>query len=212
MPRWLQICAILLAAAACSPPAPPPASVSVRDLDSAGEPQMRRIIVDGLIDAREWNRADTTEVLLPDGRTVQVLRQRGPDSIDFAFLGLGGNVARNISPGILIDVTGNFPSQFGRDTWWFRMAPERCYARGIVEDLECGVQLTGFEASRYPQDRRDNLEMRISFALLEFNPTLTPEVALSVRFAEQALLVDAIWPQTAELRRPDTWARVDLSR
>lgn len=212
MPRWLQICAILLAAAACSPPAPPPASVSVRDLDSAGEPQMRRIIVDGLIDAREWNRADTTEVLLPDGRTVQVLRQRGPDSIDFAFLGLGGNVARNIYPGILIDVTGNFPSQFGRDTWWFRMAPERCYARGIVEDLECGVQLTGFEASRYPRDRRDNLEMRISFALLEYNPTLTPEVALSVRFAEQALLVDAIWPLTAELRRPDTWARVDLSR
>jgi len=25
------------------------------------------------------------------------------------------------------------------------------------------------------------------------------------------LIVDAIWPNTAELRRPDTWARIDAT-
>ena len=213
MLRRLLLPFVLVAVTSCEPQAPPPASVTVRDLDdSSGELEMRRIRVDGLVEAREWARADTTEILLPDGRTIAVLRQRGPDSLDFAFLGLGGNVARQIYPGILIDVSGTFPIQFGRDTWWFRVAPNRCFARGVIEDLACDIQPLGFEASAYPRDRRDNLEMRISFSLLEYNPMLTPGVALSLRFSEMPLIVDAIWPPTGELRRPDTWARIDLSR
>jgi hypothetical protein len=202
---------LLLVIAACSPPAPPPASVTVRDVVGADGPRMNRIRVDGIIDAGEWARADSVEVLLPDGREVTVLRQRGPDSLDFAFLGLGGNYTRNIYPEILLDASGTFPAQFSRDTWWFRVTPAPCVKRATVEG-DCDLQLSGFERSPPPTDRRDNLEVRISITLLEFNPDSTGEIAMAFRFAEQPLLVDAIWPLEAELRRPDTWARVDVAR
>jgi hypothetical protein len=171
---------------------------------------MNRIRVDGIIDANEWVRADSVEVLLPDGREVIVLRQRGPDSIDFAFLGLGGNWSRTIYPEILLDVSGTNPSIFGRDTWWFRLTPQPCVKRLSVEG-ECDIQLIGFEASPPPRDRRDNQEVRISLTLLDFSPLTTPDIALSYRFAERPLIVDAIWPNTAELRRPDTWAQVGVT-
>jgi hypothetical protein len=204
------LCLVLLAVAACSPPAPEPASVTVRDADSTERVRMNRIRVDGLIDAGEWARADSAKVLLPDGREITVLRQRGPDSLDFAFLGLGGNWSRDIYPELLLDVSGTFPARFGRDTWWFRLTPVVCVKRVSV-DGDCEVQMFGYEASPPPLDRRDNLEVRIELTLLEFNPLTTPEIALAYRFAEQPLIVDAIWPFTAELRRPETWARVDVS-
>lgn len=178
----------------------------------AGPTISRRIRVDGLVDTAEWVAADTTGVLLPDGRTILVLRQRGPDSLDFAFLGLGGNAPQRVHPEILLDVSGRFPAQFGRESWWFRVAPSRCVARGSVEELECGIQLAGFEASAPPIDRQDNLEVRISFSLLEFNPMNVPEVALAIRFAETTEFAAASWPLSAELARPDTWARLDLTR
>ena len=184
---------LLLVVAACSPPAPPPASVTVRDMGQDSGPRMNRIRVDGIIDAGEWARADSALVLLPDGREVTVLRQRGPDSLDFAFLGLGGNYTRNIYPEILLDVSGTFPAQFSRDTWWFRTTPTPCIIPAST-------------------DRRDNREGRISITLLEFSPDTVGEIAMAFRFAEQPLLVDAIWPVQAELRRPDSWARVDVSR
>lgn len=198
---------------ACQPPLPPPASVTVKGLSDEGGPSIApRIRVDGLIEAREWADADTVEVLLSDGRTITVLHQRGPGSLAFAFMGLGGNVARNIQPEILLDVSGDFPPQFGRDTWWFRNPPGRCIARGSIDDLSCGSSMAGFESSPAPIDRQDNLEVRIDFSLLELNPTATPVIAFALRFSEDPLLQDAVWPLDAELRRPDTWARLDLSR
>ena len=202
--------ALALLAGACSRPTPPPASITVRASGESEAVRINRIRVDGIIDAGEWVRADSVEVILPDGREVTVLRQRGPDSIDFAFLGLGGNWSRDIYPEILLDVSGTFPAQFGRDTWWFRLTPQACVKRLSV-DGECDIQLIGFEASPPPLDRRNNLEVRITLPLLDFSPLTTPDIALSYRFAERPLIVDAIWPNTAELRRPDTWARVDVS-
>jgi len=201
---------LVLLAGACSRPTPPPASITVRSSGDTELVRMNRIRVDGIIDANEWLRADSVEVLLPDGREITVLRQRGPDSIDFAFLGLGGNWSRQIYPEILMDVSGTNPAIFGRDTWWFRLTPEPCVKRLDVDGV-CDVQLIGFEASPPPLDRRDNLEVRISLSLLEFSPLSVPEVSMSYRFAERPLIVDAIWPGTAELRRPDTWAQVDVT-
>ena len=202
----------LLAVVACEPNAPPPASVTVRGVDTSGGPAFAtRIRVDGLIEEREWVTPDTTMVLLPDGRNIMVLRQRGPESLDFAFLGLGGNAPQPIYPEILLDVSGRFPSQFGRDSWWFRIAPSLCMASGSTEDLACGVQLSGFEASAPPRERQDNLEVRISFSLLEFSPTSAPDVAFALRFADPVGLLAATWPLQAELNRPDTWHRLDLS-
>jgi hypothetical protein len=202
---------LLLVVAACSPPAPPPASVTVRDMVDSSGPRMNRIRVDGIIDAGEWTRADSVQVLLPDGREITVLRQRGPDSIDFAFLGLGGNYSRMIYPEILLDASGTFPAQFSRDTWWFRLSPVACVKRASVEG-DCDLQSTGLERSAPPTDRRDNLEVRISITLLDFSPDAVGQIAMAYRFAEQPLLVDAIWPVQAELRRPDTWAAVDVTR
>jgi len=202
----------LLAFAACEPSAPPPASETVRGVDGVAGPVFaRRIRVDGLVEAREWASSDTIVVLLPDGRNIRVLQQRGPDSLDFALLGLGGNAPKPIHPEILLDVSGQFPAQFGRESWWFRIAPSRCVASGSTEALECGIQLAGFEASAPPRERQDNLEVRISFSLLEFNPTTIPVVAFALRFADEDEFVAATWPLQAELRRPDTWLRLDLS-
>jgi len=209
--RFLLIlipCALL----SCTPQAPPPASVTSSQIEGTRGPKIAsRIRVDGLIEAREWTDPDTSTVLLPDGRIITVLRQRGPDSLDFAFIGLGGNVPRRIHPEILLDVSGRFPAQFSKDSWWFRIAPSRCVASGSTEALECDIQLSGFEASASPIDRQDNLEVRISFSLLEFNPTTTPLIAHALRFAEQSAFADATWPLAAELNRPDTWFRLDLS-
>lgn len=207
----LLLLLMLSAIAACSPPAPLPASVTVRDVGQERAVRMNRVRVDGLIDAGEWDRADSAQVLLPDGREITVLRQRGPETLDFAFLGLGGNWARSIYPEILFDTSGTFPVQFSRDSWWFRITPSPCVKRANV-DGECDVQLTGYQASRTPVDRRDVLEVSITMTMLELSPTVTPEIALAIRFAERPLIVDAIWPFTAELRRPDTWARVDITR
>lgn len=202
----------LIAFAACEPNAPPPASETVRVVDGAAGPApTRRIQVDGLVGAREWANPDTIDVLLPDGRNIRVLRQRGPDSLDFAFLGLGGNAPKPIYPEILLDVSGRFPPQFGRESWWFKIAPTRCMASGSIEGLECGIQVTGFEASAPPRERQDNLEVRISFFLLEYNPTTLPVVAFALRFADADGFVATSWPLPAELRRPDTWGLLDLS-
>ena len=153
-------------------------SVTVRSVGQEDAVRMNRIRVDGLIDAGEWARADSVGVLLPDGREITILRQRGPDSLDFAFLGLGGNWSRDIHPEILLDVSGAFPAQFSRDSWWFRLSPAPCVKRGSVEG-DCSLQQIGLERSAPPADRRDNLEVRITLSALEFSPTTTPEIALS---------------------------------
>ncbi len=203
----------LLAVVACEPNAPPPASVTVRGIDAAAGPVFaKRIRVDGLIEAREWTSADTIMVLLPDGRNIMVLQQRGPESLDFAFLGLGANAPQPIYPEILLDVSGRFPPRFGRDSWWFRIAPQLCAASGSTEDLVCDIQLEGFEASAPPRERQDNLEVRISFSLLEFSPTSNPDLAFALRFADPTGFLAASWPLAAELLRPDTWHRLDLSQ
>lgn len=201
---------LVLLAGACSRPTPQPASITVRSSGDSEVVRMNRIRVDGIIDANEWSRADSVEVLLPDGREVTILRQRGPDSIDFAILGMGGNWSRAIYPEILMDVSGTNPAYFGRDTWWFRLTPEPCVRRLDVDGV-CDVQLTGFERSPTPRDRRDNQEIRISLTMLEFSPLTVPDINLSYRFSERPLIVDAVWPGTAELRRPDTWAQVDAT-
>jgi hypothetical protein len=202
----------LLAFAACEPNAPPPASETVRGMDDVAGPAIaRRIRIDGLIEAREWANPDTIVVLLPDGRNIRVLQQRGPDSLDFAFLGLGGNAPKPIYPEILLDVSGRFPPQFGRESWWFRIATSRCVAHASTDGLECGVQLAGFEASAPPRERQDALEVRISFSLLEFNPTTIPEIAFALRFADDQEFLAASWPLQAELVRPDTWSRLNLA-
>lgn len=211
--RSLALLLLFCALASCTARAPLPASVTVRGSAGGDAAEVsRRIRVDGLVEALEWAGADTVGVLLPDGREILVLRRRGPASLDFAFLGLGGTVSRNIQPEILLDVSGTFPAQFGRQTWWFRIAPSRCVARASVDELDCGVELTGFEASSPPRDRQDNLEVSIGFSLLEYNPTTTPVIALALRFAEDPEVQDASWPLQAELRRPDTWAVIDLGQ
>ena len=213
MDRRLFWLLLLLIVAACEPQAPPPASVTVRGVEAAAGPvSTTRIRVDGLLEFAEWVSPDTVMVLLPDGRNIMVLHQRGPESLDFAFLGLGGSAAQPIYPEILLDVSGRFPSQFGRDSWWFRIAPQLCATSGSTQDLVCGVQLSGFEASASPRERQDNLEVRISFSLLEFSPTSMPDVLFALRFADPEGLLAATWPLPAELNRPDTWYRLDLSQ
>jgi len=205
-----SLLAVVAVLAACSPPAPPPASVTVKEMGQQEAVRMNHVRVDGILDAGEWDRADSAHVLLPDGRDILVLRQRGPDTLDFAFLGLGGNWSRNIQPELLIDVSGLFPPHFSRDSWWIRLGATLCIKRAEV-DGECDPQLFGVEKSSPPIDRRDPLEVSITLSMLEFSPLLVPEVALAYRFAENPLLVEAIWPTMADLRRPDTWARVDVS-
>ena len=163
-----------------------------------------------MVEEREWVAADTIMVLLPDGRDIMVLQQRGPESLDFAFLGLGGNAPEVISPEILLDVSGRFPAQFGRDSWWFRVGSRLCAVRGIPE-MDCDVQFEGFEASAPPRERQDNLEVRISFALLAFSPTSVPDVAFALRFSGPEGMLAAIWPLAAQFDQPDTWHRLDLS-
>jgi hypothetical protein len=140
-----------------------------------------------------------------------VLWQQGPESLDFAFLGLGGPAPKPVYPEILLDVSGRFPSQFGQGSWWFRIAPNPCVAQRSIESLECGVLLEGFETSPAPRERQDAQEIRISYSLLDLNPISIPEVAFAMRFADDNEFVVVSWPLVAELRRPDTWTRLELS-
>lgn len=208
---WLLPLLLLSTLPACTPQAPPPASTTAHK-SVAGPSVARPIRVDGLVEPTEWAWADTTHVALPDGRTIEVLRQRGPQSLDFAFLGLGENAPRRIHPEILLDVSGRFPSQFSQDSWWFRIAPSRCVANGSTASLECDVQVNGLEASPPPVERQAGLEVSIGFSLLEYSPVQVPEIAYALRFAEVAEFAVATWPLGAELERPDTWSRLDLSQ
>jgi hypothetical protein len=166
--------------------------------------------IDGVIDDREWNDAQTLIMSGPGGRTITALITYSDQYLFIAFKGLEDENKTRLHPEVLIH-TDPEDLAWNASCFWFHSSYSNCLGIGTYYYWDdCTTDPEGWTANTFPfEGGNDNIEFQFSFSLLRFDPLKGRELRLALKLSD-AQEQHIYWPAGASLSDPKTWATIRL--
>jgi hypothetical protein len=181
-------------------------SVAQRDLDvkHGGTP-----VIDGVFSSGEWSDANSIQISVEQGWTVQVSYKHDNSALYIAFSNLI-NKGKKLYPELLLDTTNGKTAAWNSDDWWFHASFNDCEGHGdysvytFGDKGSCQKDHVGWKANNYPLNSGGIIEIMIPYAKvgLVHSNGKTVGMAFDVTDATSKWY---FWPAGAKLENPSTW-------
>jgi hypothetical protein len=177
-------------------------------------PQGTAIVADGVIGDAEWQDAKILFVNLSESVRVKVLAKHDGTNLLAAFISDLNPNRTLFMPELVVDTSLDRAVSWQADDWWFHVSASDCQSNGRWGDYStCRVvQPDWVGVPNYPMNDPspaliERFEIRIPLSKLGLAAGDTCGLAFTVEFVSDQR---AIWPPTAGMSQPRTWAEVIL--
>ncbi len=166
--------------------------------------------IDGVISSGEWSDANSIQIYVERGWSVQVSYKHDDSDLYVAFSNLN-NKGRKLYPELLLDMTNRKSSSWNSDDWWFHASFNDCEGRGVYSvytfgnNGSCQKDHTDWIASNYPIGSPGAIEIKIPYSKVGLVPSSGKTIGIAFDVTD-AIRKWHFWPSGAELENPSTWA------
>ena len=168
------------------------------------------IVIDGAFSSGEWSDANSLQIGIELGWTVQVYYKHDRSNLYVAFSNLVNN-GRKLYPELLLDMTNGKTASWNSNDWWFHASFNDCEGDGVYgiytfgDKGSCQKDHIDWTANNYPLSSEGIIEIKIPYIKVGLVPSSGKTVGIAFDVTN-AVNKWYLWPAGAKLENPSTWA------
>lgn len=172
------------------------------------------VTIDGVMNASEWQNAETILINVNTAETVQVMFKHDNNAMYFAYSGKLES-ANALFPEVLLDPQNIGGNSWSNGQWWFHVSATDCEDStnyGIYNNC-MAVQPDWQGAPNFTMGApmTDTVEIRIPFSKVGFSTATMDTMGISM-MVTNTVSAYHLYPTTADRNMPNTWAKATFSK
>lgn len=165
--------------------------------------------IDGVIRSDEWQGSKKIAIERSSDWRITVHLKYDQEYLYIVFENLTFESNGKLNAEILIQTNAE-NNDWTENTYWFHSSYSNCYSIGEYYNWEnCSTNHQDWKANVYPfENGNDNIEFRISLKKLGIDTTgSTNQIKIAFKLSDVSEL-HSYWPPKAEIKSPQTWAKL----
>lgn len=169
-------------------------------------------IINGVISPGEWDDANTVQINVELGWTVQVYYKRDESNIYVAFENLTHDT-RVRYPEVLLDMNNDKTVSWKSDDLWFHVSYNICEGAGQYDVwASCTRTKSDWAANIFPLTHQPGtVEMKISYAKLGLDSITDKTIGIAFDVNDGNSSRYSLFPSTASIGSPSSWGTAVLA-
>lgn len=166
------------------------------------------IVIDGVISNDEWLNSHMVAVKRDNDWEIPIRIKYDQEYLYVAFENFTFKNKGKLNAEILIQTNAE-NNQWTDNTYWFHSSYSNCYSNGEYYNWEnCSTNHLDWKANVYPfENENDNIEFKISLKKLGLETAGNNQIKIAFKLSDVSEL-HSYWPPKAEIKSPQTWAKL----